>query len=71
MLERFEQFRNLEPDVDISSPRVNELGVWQACWDTPGGTTLVTRKTCALLLDELRKYFPDWEPEVRRRKPKR
>lgn len=63
-IERLDRFRVLAPHVEITSARYNGLGAWQAHWDTEGGSNTITRKMCAALLDELRAFFPEWEPAL-------
>jgi hypothetical protein len=69
-LERLDRFRALQPNVDITGPRFNGLGAWQACWIAADRSDLtVTRKTCAEVLDDLRKFFPEWEPKPKPYEP--
>jgi hypothetical protein len=62
-LARLDRFRGLQPNLEITSPGLNGLGVWQADWEGADGRRTITRKHAADLLDAMREHFPEWEPQ--------
>jgi hypothetical protein len=64
-IERLDNFRALYGFVEITSPRQNGFGAWQAAWYKDGEREVVSRVWLRYLLAELREYFPAFEPERR------